>query len=283
MARKAVMIILALCVMAGSAGIALADSSASFFAPANGSSYLVGTCVQVTGQATGFGTSGGTGLDLMLVIDESGSMAGSGIASAKTAAKSLIDALPTATTQAGLVSFDSSGYLRQGLLAMSTPANVTTLKNAVDALVAGGGTTIGAGITVATNEILANGISGHAKMQVVLSDGYSSGTPETQAAAAYAAGITVHAVGIPGHDAAQMQAIATAGHGIYTNVTSLSALEALFNGTGGNLVGLDHMDLTLPDGTVLNNYATDGLGNLRLLQNPLKILFKAGPYSPRQT
>jgi Ca-activated chloride channel family protein len=247
------------------AGFAMAASSVSWISPACGSTFLVGTVVNPSGQGSGVGGTGGSGLDLMLVIDRSGSMSGAGITNAKNAANSLIDALPTSTTQAGLVSFASSASLNQPLTALNVAANVTTLHSAVNSLVASGGTVIGAGITTATTELQSiRAIADHAKMQVVLSDGVSSGDPEDAAAAAWAAGITVHAVGVPGHNVAQMQAIAAAGHGVYTNVADLSDLEDIFNGTAGNLVGLDHVDIILPDGSTINSIATDGLGNFSL-------------------
>jgi Ca-activated chloride channel family protein len=244
---------------------ALADSSVAWISPTCGSSFLVGTVVNPTGQASGVGGTGGTGLDLMLVMDVSGSMAGAGLTNAKSAANSLIDSLPPATTQAGLASFASSGSLVQQLIPLVPAANVTTLHTAVNSLSAGGGTYIGLGIGVATTELQSSrAIAGHAKMEVVLSDGFSSGDPVAAAAAAYAAGITVHSVGVPGHDPTTMQNIATAGHGVYTNVSDLSDLENIFNGTGGNLVALDYVDIILPDGTLLSHYATDGLGNFTL-------------------
>ena len=70
-------------------------------------------------------------------------------------------------------------------------------------------------------------------------------------------------MGIPNHNAAQMQTIASQGHGTYTN-TSVAGLIGLFSGTAGNLVGLDRIDVQLPDGSWLNDWGTDGLGNFTL-------------------
>lgn len=245
------------------AGSAMAATTVSWLSPPDGSTYAAGTVVNPTGNANASGTQGGTGLDLMLVIDVSGSMYGSGLDAAKTAAKALIDSLPDNTTQVGIVKFNSyAGYVE---LLQDLTTNKTTLKSSIDSLYAGGGTHIGNGIDLATAELTSSrAIAGHAKMQVVLSDGYSSGTPSVNAANANAQGITVHSVGIPGHNAYQMQSIATAGGGVYTNVTNLADLENLFNGTGGNLVGLDHVDIQLADGSWINNIGTDGLGNFVL-------------------
>jgi uncharacterized protein YegL len=243
-------------------GVAAAGTTANWVAPPDASYYPVGTLVSPTGIASGVGSSGGAGLDLALVIDTSGSMSWSSkIATAKTAANALVDALPVDTTSVGIARFASSAYTVLGL----TPLNPSksSVTSAINSLGAGGGTNIGAGVAEGETIINAGHTSGRTKMQVVLSDGV--GLYSSQAAAAYTnSGIITHAVGVPGHDAAQMQQVATDGHGIYTSVSDMSDLESLFNGTGGNLVGLDHIDVTLPDGTFLGDYATDGVGNFIL-------------------
>ena len=135
----------------------------------------------------------------------------------------------------------------------------------INGLSAYGGTRIGVGIEAATTELISSrATAGRAKMQVVLSDGYSSGNPAAAAEDANDEGITVHSVGIPGHSVSQMQSIATNGGGIYTDASDLTALESLFDGTGGNLVGIDHVDIQLPDGTWIYDIAIDGLGNFVL-------------------
>lgn len=265
MAKRGLILLLAAGMIVWSVGLVWASSSVAWIAPANGSTFPVNTVVKPSGQASGSGVVGGTGLDLMLVIDVSGSMYGEGLDNAKSAANALIEALPNTTTQVGLVSFESYANLEQQLIPLAVPANVTAIKNAVNGLSAGGGTNIGAGIARATTELQSSRtVATHLKMQVVLSDGYSSGTPATEAAAAWSAGITVHSVGVPGHDPTTMANIATAGHGVYTNVTDLDNLKNLFNGTAGNLVALDHVDIRLPDGRMINAIATDGLGNFIL-------------------
>lgn len=246
-------------------GMAQAATSVSWTSPANNSSYLVGTAVAPTGIASGTGITGGTGLDLMLVIDTSGSMGGSNITAAKNASVALINSLPTDTTQLGIVIFNSSASTYRVLQDLTT--NKTALINAVNALSTGGMTAMGDGINAATAELLSTrAIAGHAKMQVVLSDGYPNvgANPYTAATNAWNNGITVNTVGIPGHNASVMQTVANYGHGIYTNANDLSTLTALFNGTGGNLVGLDHVDIQLADGSWIYDIATDGVGNFIL-------------------
>lgn len=240
---------------------AMADTSVSWLTPANGSTYNVGDAVAPTGQASASGVIGGNGLDLALVIDESGSMGGTAIAQAKAAAIALVNAMPEDTTSVAVIGFDSYSHTYRYLTALNPDKQ--SVINAINSIGASGGTNIGNGINAATNVLLAGHTDGRAMMQVVLSDGYSSGDPAAAAANAYANNITVHSVGIPGHNTAQMSAIATAGHGVYTNVTSLDDLVALFDGTGGNLVGIYRVVVTLPDGTELE-LTVDALGNFVL-------------------
>ncbi len=252
------------------AGMSQASITASWLAPPDGSSYLVGTVVNPNGNANASGVVGGSGLDLGLVIDTSGSMGSwySGKTTmqwAKDASNSLVDALPAASSSVSVTSFDSSGNLEIGLTPVSTGA--ASIHAAINGLSDSGLTYIGSGISVGGNSIVTGGTTGRSQMMVVLSDGYPSDGAAGQTQAAYFYnnhGIITHTVGVPGHSASTMQNIATAGHGIYTSVSDLTSLESLFNGTGGNLVGLDHIDVTLPDGTLLSNYSTDGLGNFTL-------------------
>jgi hypothetical protein len=241
------------------ASTAIAAPSVAWLAPPNNSAFPAGSIQAPVGQASA-GVVGGTGLDLALVVDTSGSMGGSGITAAKTAAVALVDALPQNTTSVTVIRFNSSAQTVQVLTALN-PSKASVIA-AINGLTTGGNTTIGSGIDQAVSEL--NGplaTAGRSKQMVVLSDGFSSGTPQNNAAAAVVAGIdSVHSVGIPGHNVAQMQAIATSGNGVYT-AGDLTTLTGIFDGTGGNLVGIDHVDLIEPDGTVHPNYPIDGLGN----------------------
>jgi Ca-activated chloride channel homolog len=248
---------------------AQAAVSVNWTSPANNSVFLAGTAITLTGSASATGTTGGTGLDLALVLDSSGSMTST--ISGKTlqawqkeAATALVNALPLGSTSVTVVEFDSDANTVRTLTSLNTnKAAVITAINSVDA---SGGTDIGLGINKATAEL--NGsfaTAGRTQVQVVMSDGLSSGNPSAAAAQALLAGIdAVHAVGLPGHNATQMKNIALAGNGTYTNGTDVSTLAGLFSGTAGNLVGIKEVDLTLNDGTFLDNVAIDGLGNFVL-------------------
>ena len=263
MKKLSVLIILAVCTLF-MGGTALADTSVAWTSPTNGSTFDVGTIVNPQGQAGAIGDPG-TGLDLMLVIDTSGSMGGSRIAAAKAAAIGLINVLPDNTTQVGIVAYNTSANTVE--LLQDLTFNRTDLIAAVNSLGLAGVTATGSGIQAATAELTSvRAITGHAKMQVVISDGaWNYGVnPVTAATQAAAAGITVHTVGVPGHDSTEMSQIAAAGGGVYTNVSDLSTLEGIFDGTGGTLVELDHVDIELADGNWIYDIATDGLGNFIL-------------------
>jgi len=200
----------------------------------------------------------------------SGSMGfngGIGLTAAKAAANALVNALPQDTTSVAVIAFNSSANTVQQLTGLNP--NKASVISAINSLSAGGGTTIGSGINEATSELTsARHTAGRAQQMVVLSDGQSSGDPGAAAANAVTAGIdAVHSVGVPGHNVTQMQDIATQGNGVYTDVNDLNDLESLFDGTGGNLVGLDFVDVVLPDGTTLLDVPTDGLGNFSVNYN----------------
>ena len=260
MARKSflsVLLVLAITLMAGTA---MAATTVSWTSPADGSTYDVGTLVAPTGNANASGSTG-SGLDLALVIDESGSMGGSGIVYAKQAAIALVNSLPQDTTSVAVIGFDSSSHTYRLLTALNPDKQ--SVIDAINGIGTGGGTNIGAGVAAGTSALVAGHTAGRQMMQVVLSDGY--GSYYGQAATAYNDyGIVTHTVGIPGHDASLMQQVATDGHGIYTNVTNLQDLVDLFSGTGGNLVGIDHVDILLADGTWIYDIGTDGVGNFIL-------------------
>lgn len=109
-------------------------------------------------------------LDVGLTLDESGSMGGSKIDNAKNGSKVLVDTL-SAQDQSALISFDGSATLRQELT-----TNKTAVKNAIDALTAGGSTDIADGVERTHTELI-NGTNARGnvtKVMVVLSDGQSN-------------------------------------------------------------------------------------------------------------
>ena len=268
-------------------GSAMAATSVSWTNPADGSSFTVGTNVQPEGQASATGTIG-TGLDLALVLDSSGSMTTritvggttqSRGAWQKQFAKDLVASLPTATTSVAVTEFDSSASTPQTLLPLTPSANITTINTAIDSVNQFGGTNIGAGINAAKNELTSSRADpARDQMMVVFSDGSSSGNPPEAADSAVTAGVeAVHSVGLPGHNVATMQAIVDGvddtyntsdDHGTYTDGSNLQNLINIFGG-GGNIVDIARVEIQLHDGTMLNSADGDfGVGPLGNFQVP---------------
>ncbi len=253
---------------------AQAATSVSWNAPADGSAFPVGTEVMPDGTASALGSTG-NGLDLMLVLDSSGSMTISqtvgGVTKTraqwqKDAAIALVNSLPENSISVGIVEFDSNANLVRQLSPLLTDkALIIAAINSVDA---SGGTTIGTGIATATAELTgANHTLGRSQQMVVFSDGSTSGNPANNAAAALAAGVdSVHSVALPGASILTMQAIAAAGNGTYIDASTAQGVQDLidlFSGVGGTLVGIDHVDITMPDGTLLGSVAVDAFGNFK--------------------
>ena len=243
------------------AGAAQAATSVTWTSPPDGSAFPTGTTVAPDGIASATGQSG-TGLDLALVLDSSGSMGllqtVNGVTQSlqqwqKDAAIALVNNLPPGTTSVTVIEFDSDANTVKTLTSLSSDlAGVIAAINSVDA---SGGTNIGTGIVQAQGELLGPfATAGRAKQMVVFSDGFSAGFPATDAANAAAAGITVNSVALPGASLTTMQNIATAGGGTFfdaTTATGIQDLIDLLSGAAGNLVGIDKVEILMPDGTTV--------------------------------
>lgn len=268
---------------------ALAAPSVQWNSPADHSTFTVGTNVTPTGNATGFLT-GGDGLDLALVLDASGSMTlnatSGGVTQSRLkwqaeAAIALVNSLPKVNTAVAVIQYASSATIRLDLTPTTSADDIVAAINAVPA---SGLTATGAGIALAEDHLNALGTTGRSKQMVVISDGaWNSGTNPITAAtnAKNNSGIIVHGVVIPGGTATEMQNIATAGGGSFFDARTdqgLQDLLALFEGTGGTLVGVDKVEVILPDGTVISNALTDAFGNFSvnwdivLGDNPFKAI-----------
>lgn len=224
----------------------------------------VGDEVTYTIEATNDNSAETTPLDVMLVIDDSGSMSSvvgcsdptyfdeincianggtwsnlSKMETAKTAAIDFVNQLGT-NDQSGAVSFSSSASLIQALT--FTHTNTTT---AITGLSAGGGTNIASGVTTAHAEFTAHGRTAPTKqVMIVLSDGVG-GDPSTAATAAKADGIRIISIGLGyGVDETTMKNMASSDADYYF-APSGAELAAIYTGILGTLC--DEQDLTITD------------------------------------
>lgn len=117
-------------------------------------------------------TQSGAPLDVLLVLDRSGSMEGQGkLRDAKTAAHALIDELDPSTDRVGLVSYSDTARLDSQLT-----QDFTAVKNTVSGLQARGETNIGDGVVKARQEFQARRRSNAIPIMIVLTDGIANRT-----------------------------------------------------------------------------------------------------------
>ena len=149
--------------------------------------------------------------DIVLILDRSGSMEGQPLADMKTGVNTFIDIIATATGGApdqigsgshiGIVSFADTAVQDTGLI-----TSVADLKDAADALTAGGFTNHGDAFTQAT--ALLSG-SANNRVMVMFTDGETTAGPAPSpiAAAAKAMGITIYAIGLIGNTGIDIDAL----------------------------------------------------------------------------
>ena len=183
--------------------------------------------------------------DIVLILDRSGSMAGSPLANLKNGAKKFIDIIDEATDGAqdgqigsgsriGFVSFADTAVQNTQLI-----TSVADLKAAVDSLSAGGSTNHADAFTKATQ--LFDPASTNAKVMVMFTDGKTTAGPNPSpvAAAARAQGIIIYCIGLIGSDGIDVSVLndwATDPDASHVAVTPDDAeLEDLFEDLAANI------------------------------------------------
>ena len=180
-------------------------------------------------------------VDVMLIIDRSGSMRGE-IGDARNAAKLFIDYMRD-SDKAGVVSFSSSPRYDYHLTTL-TDAIKSSIKSTISGIYAGGMTAMGDGLRYGYNDLVSRGDSAHPWAMVLLSDGYhnwGSEHPNSVLPDIRNANIKVFTIGLgPYVDANLLRNIAEnsgAGGGKYYYAASSSDLKEIYDLIVGMVTG----------------------------------------------
>ena len=189
-------------------------------------------------QAMRYAGLGANRVDVMLILDRSGSMAGQPLVDARNASILFVD-LMSQGDAVGVGSYSSSSRLDYQL----TPITDATIKaaaaNAIRGINSGGNTSIGAGLITGRDQLLAGGDDNHAWAIVLLSDGRENTSPGITSVLPSIAStkIKVFSIGLGDVDENKMSLIATETGGNYYLTPNSSELGAIYNSIAGQVAG----------------------------------------------
>lgn len=178
-------------------------------------------------------------IDLMFVMDVSGSMSGDRIQFAKISSKRFVGALKD-DEQAGVSAFASGASLVQPLTTDHDAVNST-----IDGLSTGGFTNTAAGLQTGLSELTANGLENRTPVMILLADGGTNtgGDPVDVAADAAAQGVEVNTIGLgSGIDKQELQAIADTGNGDFFQAENAEELPEVFDRVAEETTGPELID-----------------------------------------
>ncbi len=168
-------------------------------------------------------------VDVIIVIDRSGSMSGAKIADAKVAAKQFVDLMQIGD-KVGVVSFASTVSVDYALSKIESSNTKTTVKSKINAISASGNTAMGDGLRMAYNQLVNYGDADHPWAIVLMSNGwhnYGREHPYDVIPDLKTKNIRVYTIGLgAGADGALLSNIATQTGGFYRFApTSADLLE----------------------------------------------------------
>ncbi|WEL16430.1 Putative membrane-associated trancriptional regulator [Halorhabdus sp. SVX81] len=174
-------------------------------------------------------------IDVMLVIDSSGSMSWNDPNEfRKAAAKEFVGALIEGD-RAGVVDFDHNAEVAQELTTDFGSVNVT-----IESLDSSGGTNIGAGLQRANSHFASNSDDSRAQYTVLLTDGQGGGGI-SEANTAADRGTTIYTIGFGDANEDKLQQIADITSGGYSSVDDASDLPDVFSRVADD-IGPTHSD-----------------------------------------
>lgn len=195
--------------------------------------------------------------DIVMILDRSGSMAGSALANLKNGAKKFIDIIDESTDSSGdgqigggstigIVSFSSTATQDTQLI-----TSVADLKAAVDDLTADGNTNHADAFTKALQ--LFDPASTNAKVMIMFTDGLTTagGNPNTVATLAKSQGIIIYSIGLSGQNGVDEDALndwASDPDSAYVVITPDDAeLEDIFENLARNISKPGATNIVLTD------------------------------------
>lgn len=198
-------------------------------------------------DSTAAGSTDKVPLDLVCVLDNSGSMSGSKLASLKEAMKFVVSCL-TAQDRLSIVYFNSYAGPVHGLLRM-TPENKQKSRDLLNGLEATGGTDIFAGMQYGWNILENRRTHNPTSCMFLLTDGQDRGQLQQKQELARllkARGASLFVFGFGSdHDSEHMAAIADAGECTFTYIESDSMVVDAFGGSIGTQQGASLRNITL--------------------------------------
>ena len=195
--------------------------------------------------------------DIVLILDRSGSMAGSPLANLKSGARKFIEIIDEATDGSQDGQIGSGSHI--GIVSFATTAtqdtqlitSVADLNAAVDALTSDGFTNHADAFEKALG--LFSTTSANAKVMVMFTDGVTTtgGDPAVIAAAAKAQGVIIYVIGLSGNGGIDVQALnewASDPDSAYVAITPDDAeLEEIFEDLARNITNPGATDIVITD------------------------------------